>query len=238
MIIVSLADAAYRPRLLVSMRQSQKFGYDTVPYNMGGLGFGKTHIVSTDVDALAVRPKSKITMSKPGILLDAFDETEETIVYLDADAFIVKPIDEIDSDDYDIGVTYKGGEKTTYINAGVIFIRHTDKARTFLEMWMEEIRGVEERMKSVPRAKQRLMGDQMLLNDLIFSHVEKGKLLNTVQDVAGVRVKFFDYRDYNNFRLSQHADGVLKQIPKRTKIVHLCNQGEEAFHKAVKKWVR
>lgn len=236
MIIVSLADAKYKERLLVQMRQSQKFGYDTLPYDMGGLGFGKCWNISKDVDSVDVRAKSKICMSKPAILLDAFDDDEynETMVYLDADAFIVKSIDEIDTDDYDIGVTYKGGETKTYVNAGVLFVRQTDKARAFLNLWLAKIACVEHKLKSVNKNQ---IGDQIFLNDLLFAYVRKGKLLNTVQDVAGVRVKFFDYRDYNNFKLSRASDGVLKKVPKRTKIVHLCNQREEAFHMAVKKWL-
>jgi hypothetical protein len=232
MIVVSLANAEFKDRLLFSMRQSQKFGLDTLPYDMGGLGFGKKYEAPKGFSGLPLSPRSKLCMLKPRIMLDALNSTDETVVYLDADAFLVKPIPEIETGNYDVGVTYKGGERNTYINAGVLFFRQTVAARKFLHMWLDLIEDVDAKMKTV---KSHQIGDQIFLNDLVFSHVPKGQLLNKVKLVDDVRVKFFDYRDYNNFSLVRFGEEP-KPIPSNTRIVHLRHTNPDTYLEVKDKW--
>lgn len=230
MIIVSLADKNYKERLLHSMLQSQRFGYSTIPYDIGGLGFGKKYTISASILELDVRAKAHICLSKPTIMLDAFDEADETLMYLDADAFLVDTIDEVDTDDYDIGVTYQGGEHRTYINAGVLFIRQTDKARRFLEMWIDRVHNVNEVME---RVESHRIGDNILLNELVFSYIKRGgRLKNKVHLVDDIRVKFFDASVYNNIRTAHNT----KPVPDTVKIVHVCGVFEERFQEVISTW--
>jgi hypothetical protein len=224
-----MADAEFRDRLKFSLSRSEKLGYETVSYDMGGLGFGRS--CPGVLEALEVPHRAAICMLKPAVMLDALEKTDETVVYLDADAFLVKNIDDIETDDYDIGVTYKGGEKRTYINAGVLFIKNNQKAREFLKTWIEDISRFDEKLKSV---KLNQLGDQIFLNDLVFSYVSKGKLLNRVKDVNGVRVKFFDYRDYNHHNLVREDN--VHPIPESTRIVHLRHTQYDNFKGAISKW--
>jgi hypothetical protein len=230
-IILSQADYAFRDRLEFSLSQSEKFGYETVVYDMGGLGYGRE--CPGFLECLDVHHRAAVCMLKPFMMLDALEKTDETVVYLDADAFLVGNIDEIETDDYDIGVTYKGGEKRTYINAGVLFIKNNERAKKFLKTWIEDIKRFDEKLRSVD---PRQLGDQIFLNDLVFSHVSKGKLLGRVKDVDGTRVKFFDYRDYNNFNLARKKGRRIKPLPSNTKIVHLRQSHPDTLGEVIKQW--
>lgn len=238
MILVSLADAAFKDRVLFSMDQAKKFGYDMKVYDMGELGFGKKFEPPRGLSSLPLSHRAKMCMVKPYVMLDALDNTNETVVFLDADAFLVKSIDDIETDDYDVGVTYKGGERRTYINSGVVFFKQNVNARDFLYQWIERIADADTMLKKV---FPHQMGDQIFLNDLVFSHVQKGKLLNTVQRVDGIRVKFFDYRDYNHFNLSRNlvvesSETHLKPLPSNTRIVHLRHSHPSTYLEVIDKW--
>jgi hypothetical protein len=238
MLIVSMADAAFKDRVEFSMKQAKKFGYDMRVFDMGGLGFGEPYVAPQSYSSHRLSHRAKMCMIKPRIMLKALDTSDETVVFLDADAFLVKPIDEIETDDYDVGVTYKGGEKRTYINAGVIFFKQTDAARDFLWDWIRMIDDADTKLKKVNPCQ---MGDQIFLNDLVFSHVSKGPLLNKVKLVGGTRVKFFDYRDYNHFNLSRNlvvesSETQLKPIPSNTRIVHLRHSHPDTYLEVRDKW--
>ncbi len=230
MIIVSLANKNYKDRLLLSMKQSKRFGYDTIPYDIGGLGFGKKYTINSTILALNVKSKAHICLSKPAIMLDAFDEADETLMYLDSDAFLIDNIDEVDTDDYDIGVTYQGGEHRTFINAGVLFIRQTEKARKFLEMWIDRVDAVTEVMERIPKKR---IGDNILLNELVFSYVTMGGYLkNKVHLVDDIRVKFFDASVYNNIRTAFNT----KPVPDTTKVIHIAGGSYERFKEVIRIW--
>jgi hypothetical protein len=233
MIIVSGANATFKDRVEFSMKQATKFGYDMKVYDMGGLGFGKKYELPRGFSSLALSHRSKLLMMKPRIMLDALDSTDETVVFLDADAFLVRPIDEIETDDYDVGVTYKGGERNTYINTGVLFLKQNVNARDLLYQWIDLIEDANAKLKTV---NPNRLGDQIFLNDLVFSYVQKGKLLNTVQRVDGIRVKFFDYHEYNNFNLARDRGKKLKPLPSNTRIVHLRHAHADTLQEVIARW--
>ncbi|GAI99695.1 unnamed protein product, partial [marine sediment metagenome] len=90
---------------------------------------------------------------KPFIMADVFDRINDDdfdginnndfIVYLDADLLLLKSIDEIINDNYDIGVIQRsiGGKITVYpkyfgnLCAGVMFFNNTAAAKRFIEVW-------------------------------------------------------------------------------------------------------
>ncbi len=230
MIIVSLADSNYKTRLLVSIKQSELFGYKTRIYDMGGLGFGIKYNISEEIKKLSLRKTAKICLSKPAIMLDALENTDETVIFLDADAFLVDHIDELEEDNYDVGLTYKGGKKNTYLNAGVVFLKQNNNAIRFLNMWLDKIRNVKQDKDTIDNPAR--IGDNYYLNDLIFSYIIKGsKIKDTVQSIEGIKVKFFDYKTYNNFRLRTG------DIPSYVKIVHLRHRKQHEYNDAVKQWL-
>ena len=73
-------------------------------YDLGGLGYGR-------VAGLAAPSIYAARRRKPSIIADAIERhPKETVIWLDVDAILVKPIPEIEDISYDIGVTYRGDE--------------------------------------------------------------------------------------------------------------------------------
>lgn len=212
------------------MKQTAKFGYKTRIYDVGDLGFGIQYNIAPEIEALDLRRTAKLCLSKPAIMLDALNSTDEMVVFLDADAFLVNRIDDLIHDDtYDVGVTHKGGKTKTYLNAGVLFFKQNDKSRKFLKMWIDAISKVEEDILTID-APSRL-GDNYYLNELVWSYIEKGQQIkNEVRTMSKIRVKFFDYQVYNNFKATT------KLIPDSTKIIHMSHRSWYVFKSEVKRW--
>ena len=99
---VIAGDANFKKYVDKAVAYSKNVGYNPVVYDLGGLGYG------TPFNA-RVSPKvgAKIP-SKPGIIMETLKTVNEGdyVVWLDADALIEQPIDEI-MFDYDIGVTVR-----------------------------------------------------------------------------------------------------------------------------------
>ena len=113
-------------------------------YDLGGLGFGEQLTVYDD--SFINNGYYNIMNSKSGwcsrglhkpqmILNTKFDNM---LVYMDSDAYPVSRFDEINTLDFDVGVTVRDGEnygKMSRINAGVIFFKNTVKSHEFMLSW-------------------------------------------------------------------------------------------------------
>jgi hypothetical protein len=187
---------------------SAAHGYETDVYDVGDLGYGTPYPLHF-FDNLPVEKKIKICLTKPSVVLEHFenDGSGETLVYLDGDAFILDNIDEIEDEDYDVGLTYKGGRREQYVNAGVFWLRPTDAALAFMYWWRDEVDTVYEEFKKTPKHR---LGDNIFLNQLVWRNIKRGsKCKGLIRDLDGVKVKFFDNKIYNG----------IDQRP-GTKIVH------------------
>ena len=189
-----------------------KLDLDFEIYNFGELPTGKRfHIPFTQGEG-SKKGKSiyypKIPL-KQLVVLDMMysNPKDELLIYLDVDTLVNTPIPEIDTDDYDIGITIhpkkihgKGygveafPEKTSYLNAGVIFFRNNDKAKEFVRLWMNN---------SMFHSDNH--SDQ---EGLTFTVKDYDLQEGQVVDIEGVRVKCFPSYLYNNCWRQPEVEGI------------------------------
>jgi len=155
-------------------------GYNTIIYDLGGLGTGKEFN-----GRFSEKTSAKIP-SKPDIILDALNQIENNdyLVWLDADTILWDTIEEIKLE-YDIAVTLrkpKELENDLPINAGVIFFRKNSNTINFINRWS--------------KACENSKSDQLELNNLLNL---KNSDLNTVCVKENLTVQVFSCDIYNNF---------------------------------------
>lgn len=167
---------------LLACLQSGKINYQLLLYDLGGLEQGIPFECRVSQKSLQTIP------AKPAIIKDAIERIPYNahLVWLDADVLIKEKIDEIVTDDYDIGVTLRKKTKRSKmlgsINAGVLFFNKTPNTLAFLEEWGE---------LSLKRG-----GDQVVLNELCDFPIEK---VFHIIYCNSLRIKSFPCEVYNNF---------------------------------------
>lgn len=179
--IITAADEKFKKMVEVTEMSSKMLRYNTVVYDLGGLGYGKPFEAR-----ISIQPGAKIP-SKPMIINDALNNVKENdvVLWLDADAVIWNRVDEIIDYDFDIAVTVrkkKELENDLPINAGVVFVRKTKNIQKFMDKWMDLcITG---------------KSDQVELNKLC--QVTTKDFDKTVKR-EGIKVKVLHCDIYNNF---------------------------------------
>jgi hypothetical protein len=200
-------------------KKCQEFGYDFRVYDLGGLGFG----IPVDDHRCASRFRRIKSAMKPELILDAMNSTDEgLVVWIDGDATLIAPIDELLEDDsFDVGVTVRMktmNKRTNYINAGVVIIKNNERGKKFVEDWIAAMGTCPplEDMKTKPAdySDQVILEEKMLLPNI---DVVPWDAFLSVHEVHGARVKLFDCDTYNNFWLWK---GEFHQPPNGTKILH------------------
>jgi hypothetical protein len=180
---------------------ARRFGYETTVYDLGGLGVGREfdvgnqqfkergHFDFVTPDFLGKGP------FKPKLLMESMRENPIFTVWLDGDALLVEPIDEVVGD-YDLGVTIRHPFETKgpwwernaagigYINTGVVFINPSPEMNTFLAEWSR-------------LSFEGGGSDQWGMNRML-SLSEAPDAWST-REINGVRVKFFPAEIYNFF---------------------------------------
>ena len=179
--IITAADQNFKDFVTKCAESSRYLGYNTVVYDLGGLGFGKKFKgkVSDQIGA-------KIPC-KPSIIFDAMCNTpkDEYIVWIDADVIMWERIDEITQTQFDIGVTGrkpKQKENDLPINAGVVFIRNSNSAEKFVKKWVSVC--------------ESATSDQVELNKL--SPIQSNDIGSTVIRLD-TKIHVFPCDIYNNF---------------------------------------
>ncbi|HVM61072.1 MAG TPA: hypothetical protein VMV72_09410 [Verrucomicrobiae bacterium] len=245
-LIITAGDWRFATLLEHSISAARKFGYDVQAYDLGNLGFGVPFTVDDEHfrkhgyygNALPGEdlnnPNRWRTRArfKPAVVRHALlTNPGRLIVWLDGDALLHAPIDEIATDDYDVGIPvrkitetwrypntanhafqnatkFKVGE----INAGVLFFWSTAPTAAFVERWSA--------------MTDQIGNDQFALNKLVNPNDDRltgpaskrfvpftPKLLK----VAGARVKTFPY-EYNWRRWPrQPREG-------EAKVLHFCGR--------------
>jgi len=183
--IVTAGDATFKPFVMQTMAKAKALGYRVNVYDLGGLGFGEP--LSTDPSDLKKDSFVPCTF-KPLAIRRALLEWKEFrtywpethLVWLDADAFLQTRIEEVFTDDYDVGVTerpareiemYRENPKVGRINSGVIFFRCSEELFPFLDEW--ESRAMKYNL------------EQQALNELVSEN--------------SLRFKMFPCQTYNNY---------------------------------------
>jgi len=189
--IITGANKEYKELYNKVKEDAKAFGYKFGGYDYGDLGEGKKISVGIKNPTEYGQYVGKIP-GKPLMLLSALKDYDEFLVYVDADVRIKQPIDEVVGD-YDIGVTsndkrfHTGKEKYLYItgflNAGVVFINNTEKAKEFVKEWNEEIQYT------------TTNSDQEALTNILRRGIKDWDI--TDHEINGVKVRLFPSPVYN-----------------------------------------
>ncbi len=225
----------YKKTILHCLEACERFGYKTRVYDLGGLGFGET----VSDPRCGSRYRKIVNTMKPELILDAmrFADWNELVAWIDGDATLIAPIDELECDAFDVGVTVRPkrvNRKTTYINAGVFFVRNNERGRWFVQHWISQLPVVED----VNPAKKPLgSGDQTVLEEILLAGID-GRLpwdaFNTTHVVAGARLKILEGDVYNNLRV--HTPEVW-EAPGRAKILHFRNHTMDSLDAYAKEFL-
>ncbi len=191
---------SFRGVIQNTMKKAKEFGYQAVVYDLGALGIGEPFTVQDESFAkkgyydrdVQGAYKSK-SLFKPAMVQYCMNQYKDFVVYLDGDAQLLGNIDEVESQDYDIGVTLRDAsemenewhtehfEIVKYLNAGVIFFNNTKATKDFLERWRI--------------LTDEVGNDQKALNQL--SCPEDYPEPHSIHLVNGFRIKFFPCKQYN-----------------------------------------
>ncbi len=225
---------AYWKTIRYNEMKCKEFRYSIKVYDLGGLGFG------TLVNDPRCKSKFRTIRAtlKPEIILDTLKNTvEEHIVWIDGDATLIKPINEIEVDvSFDVGLTVRPKvkiKKTQYINTGVVFLKNNENAKRFVEKWIEAIPpapSMDITKKPKGHAEQAFLEEKVLLPNI---DVVPWDAFFTVHEVHGIKVKFFDCERYNNFWGPKH----MQPPAVDTKIIHFKGHGMKRLDRYVEKFL-
>ncbi len=223
MVILTGATRQYGNFITYATAQANKLGYRVEIYDLGGLGYG----IDWETDQQFIDHGFYVqignwrsrALHKPLMVKHCLQSKKKFIAYLDADAILADTIDEVATDDYDIGVTVRRPGETCNdadyhdffgrINAGVIFFNNTPASINFCECWEKKTLD--------------LQNDQRALNKLINPHdndINSGDTFN----VGDVRIKCFSTEIYNFYyfpespspgtKILHYKDGLWKKLIK------------------------
>lgn len=192
----------YDRTIKLCQKKCEEYGYKFKVYDLGGLGFG----IPYSDPRLAARNFITRCAMKPNLIRETLKETNESLlVWIDGDATLIRPIDELEKDDsFDVGVTVRPRQnprKTNYINAGVMFFKNNSKAKTFLDAWIDAFPPVPILDSKNKREVQYHNDQNVIEEELLLPNIE-GHLYDQIQsihEVHGARVKLFSCVQYNNF---------------------------------------
>jgi hypothetical protein len=211
---------SFAEMIAASRAQAERFGYPIQIYDLGGLGMGDPFSVD-DENFRTNGYYRKVSdtyfskaLHKPDIVAACIERHNDFTVYLDGDAVLWKPIDDVVGD-YDIAVTVRSPRELKVmdkyikmnpgamglINAGVIMFRPTDALREFLAIWKHE---------SVVGGS-----DQLALNHLL--KPESTAAIGTTAERSGVRVKYLPCDQYNYYYFDY---GTNRPLPDNVRIMH------------------
>ena len=204
--------------------RAKSFGYETAVYDLGGLGMGREFEVHNQqfkerghFDLVTPEFLGKGPF-KPEILMDSTRERPIFTAWVDGDALLVEPIDEVVGD-YDLGVTIRHPVETQgpwwernaaaigYINTGVVFINPSPKMNTFLAEWS--------RLSFAGGGS-----DQWGLNRIL--SLSNAPEAWSTREINGLRCKFFPAEIYNFFYFKVLEPPVSERLVSmpRPKILH------------------
>lgn len=197
-------------------QKAEQFGYTAEVYDLGTLGIGKPFRVKESnfiekghYEREVIEGYKSKALFKPAMVKSCLEQHQELTVYVDGDAELLDCIDEVDSGDYDIGVTVRDKlelesewhqthfEIVKYVNAGVIFFNATPATARFLDEW--------------ERITQEVGNDQMALNKLTCR--DHYPTVGSIETINGVRVKYFSCLKYNFYYFGE-------KNPSNVKIMH------------------
>jgi hypothetical protein len=223
------------------VKSARALGYKVLVYDLGGLGKGDPKFKQTDLNPILA------CWQKPRVMLDALNKVpkDALLVWVDADVIFLRTIDEMDSEDYDVGLLVRDGFRLRYeapgrhgeyrqkkatsqfrqkLNTGTMFVYNNPEGRRFLRDWVGCFPA------KPPRGRRSLWkhGDQKYLNDMLieywsqqFYYDEIGtKLEDTTLQYHDTVIKFVRTHDYSNYEMGVVEEGVGVKLPESVKLLH------------------
>lgn len=196
-----------------TMKKAHKCGYTPDVYDLGELGIGEPFQVADEsfrnkgyYEVEIQKGYKSRSLFKPELVRHCLQKHNDIVAYLDGDAQLMSSIDEVATNDYDVGVTLRKAselesewhrehfEIARYANAGVIFFNPTPAAFRFVDAW-------ETRTKEVGN-------DQKALNQLVCPEHYPGAY--SVISINDVRIKYFPCEQYNYYYFEEGLERDIK----------------------------
>ena len=204
---------SFRGVIQKTVDKANEYGYTPVVYDLGKLGMGKPlNVEDKSFNEKGFYEKEVISgyksksLFKPKMVKTCMDEYNDLVIYIDGDAQLCDSLEEVEGDDFDIGVTLRESselesdwhqehiEIVRYINAGVIFFNPTPAAKSFIDEW--------------EKYTEEMGNDQMALNKLTCPdhYPDPYSILN----INGVRIKYFPCMQFNYYYFDEKYETNIK----------------------------
>jgi galactosyl transferase GMA12/MNN10 family/Nucleotide-diphospho-sugar transferase len=220
--IITACNGAMADILKISLLQNRDQGYSVHVFDLNGeLGKGERFDYPMPAPEngklVAERLHGKLPC-KPIIIRKALAQFRQFIAFMDADAFAIRRFDEVNTGDYDVGVTMRRRAERGatawpllygFVNTGVVFFNHTAGAFQFLDEWDKALEN------------STADSDQEALNMVVLQATDLTEY-DKVFVWKGIRIKIFRCDDYNFYYWPQEP------LP-NTKIVHCKTNVREAI---------
>ena len=166
-----------------------------------------------------IRKHEYMLMQKPYCMLDCSKRIKENLIFIDGDAILINPIDELFKEDFDVGVTINSKDDIeraaninikSPLNSGVIFFTSNSKnIQLFIQEWIDQM-----------KITRRIWIEQTSLSLLIEKHnpeiFKKYKKNGNIKiNNVNINIRILPFEIYNFYKLEIGFD------LKKTKIIHL-----------------
>ena len=184
----------------------------------GDDAFGRLQNESAGYEVCEMGAESNL----PQLIRKSLELHRQFIVYMDANAFAIRRFDEVNTLDYDVGVTMRRKEErgatsrpmmNGFLDSGVLFFNYTPAELDFLTIWESEL--------------ALTLSDQEALNAVVLRATDLTEY-DKVFTLDGIRIKVFKCEEYNFSRWPQEP------LPE-TRIVQ-CNRIEALEDWGNRKW--
>lgn len=178
----------------------------SVAQNMPGVNF-EVKRIKAPIRVMGRSACMTYNTVKLGLWNDYIQEAEEDTILMDADMMCMGNVGNLFKQDFDVALTFTRNSKPP-LNAGVVFVKPTEKARKFINDWNM----VNRRMYYQPSYHQQYVGKYLGMNQAALgAMIEDGKC----EDVLQLPTKKWnavdcDWRDVDQETVFVHIKGVLR----------------------------
>ena len=190
------------------------------------------------------RLKEYLFNQKPICILDCSKRINENLVYLDGDAILINPIDEIFKNDFDIGITTvpktiidrENKDYLRILNAGVMFFNlNSKKMQIFIQEWIKKIEIVREFLIE-QTSLFYLIKDKN--NDIFRKEnnvgtIELSKISYKIKNFSCLKYNYYFYWFRYNYPLFKY-----RYQNKKIKILHFIKSEDYTIFFQIKEYIR
>ena len=228
MVFITGANKKFKEAVTYNIRNMAELGYEFIVYDLGNLGIGYPIEGLNIKDPFGFNEEWELSekartnnhpcLFKYDIIRHALKyhvADDEILVFLDADTYVYRRIDEIEvffiQKACDVGLTMRPEgefdwygnpeteqEWTGYINTGVIMIKKTEPGLKFVDRWIATQASLVNDPSHTPSEQWAL--NRFLNNKIVWG--DRGRVV----EIEGIRICFLDCGIYNNYdgaRLSE-----------------------------------